>query len=64
MRPRTCAVCIGDIVGQTRYEPIGRDDAMVAVCSRCALEEIPDPGEFRRVYIGRKSRVLRIGGGE
>ena len=58
---RTCAVCIGDIVGPVRFEPIGRDDALVPVCSACALEEVADPSVFRRVYVGRRRRA---GGGE
>jgi hypothetical protein len=33
-----CAICGDDIVGVPRREPLGRDDAMVAVCDDCATE--------------------------
>lgn len=33
---KTCAICVGDIVGEPRREPLGRGDAMVNVCSDCA----------------------------
>ena len=31
-----CAICIADIVGEPVFEPLGKDDALVAVCHRCA----------------------------
>lgn len=33
-----CALCLRDIVGPPRMEPLGRNDALVACCSRCTGE--------------------------
>jgi hypothetical protein len=33
-----CAICGDDIVGEVRREPLGKDDALVAVCDDCATK--------------------------
>jgi hypothetical protein len=44
-RSVSCAVCVSPIDGDALYEPIGRDDALVPVCARCARDPVPDPPE-------------------
>lgn len=34
----TCAICVSTIRGEVLREPLGRNDAMVAVCSSCSTE--------------------------
>ncbi len=34
----SCAICTAVIVGTPRREPLGRNDALVSVCSACATE--------------------------
>lgn len=46
-----CAVCICDITGPVRREPIGKDDALVAVCERCAKESVKLPPVRHVVYV-------------
>jgi hypothetical protein len=41
--PRTCAICVEPIRGEVYLEPIGLNDAIVAACSRCAVQAVPDP---------------------
>ena len=40
MTARTCAICVGDIVGDVRMEPLGRNDALVACCERCVTRHV------------------------
>lgn len=55
-----CAVCIGDVDGEVRLEPLGRNDALVPVCGGCATKtpRDPAPGEYRykQGYAPRWSR--------
>jgi hypothetical protein len=39
-RPGFCALCLDPIADVVRREPLGKNDALVAVCDSCALEEI------------------------
>jgi hypothetical protein len=34
----TCAICTDDITGPVHREPLGRNEALVAVCDACATE--------------------------
>lgn len=47
-----CAICVSDR-GEFVREPIGKDDALVTVCRRCATEEVPEPEERHVVRVVR-----------
>lgn len=44
--PSSCAICVAFIVGAPTYEPLGRDDAMVAICAKCSF--VPPPRKLGR----------------
>lgn len=59
-----CATCLAYIDGEPNYEPLGRDDAVVALCNRCAFTEVV-PKEHVSAHQMRGSqsdedRALRI----
>jgi len=48
-----CAICASEIVGEPYREPLGRDNALVNVCSRCNDEVVPERDHlFGRLGIG------------
>ena len=56
MNPRpvkpTCAICAAEIAGAPRLEPLGKHDAMVAVCDACATEHPRERHGPERAYEG------------
>lgn len=55
-----CAICTASITGPVQREPLGRNDALVPVCNRCATES---PREGRYSFGAVTGRGLRIGDG-
>ncbi len=57
-----CAVCVRTIKGAPRMEPIGKNDALVAVCEDCATVEVPEPELGNHVVVKepRDDRAARI----
>lgn len=45
-----CAICADPIVGEGVLEPLGRDDALVRVCDRCATEKPVEKVYARQAY--------------
>ena len=59
----SCGVCADVIVGLPYREPLGRNDALIPVCKRCATEEVGPPStQPRRTVTNRvlDPRALRI----
>jgi hypothetical protein len=56
--PTFCAICTNDLGGSDRREPMGRDGAMVAVCTPCATEP---PSSGRYSFSGESSRGMTDG---
>lgn len=61
----SCAVCADGIDGEPHFEPIGRDDALVPVCSSCAFDEVVpreelSASDFAREPEGVDSRSARV----
>ena len=56
----TCAICARPCIGELHQEPLGRNDAMVNVCSRCATEV---PRESDHLFGGEVGRGLGFGTG-
>lgn len=55
-----CAICSTAITGPVHREPLGRDEALVPVCKRCATES---PREGRYSFGALTGKALRIGDG-
>jgi hypothetical protein len=56
-----CAICGDDIVGEVRREPLGKDDALVAVCDDCATKAPQEARGPDRGYQVRESATAREG---
>lgn len=56
----TCAICTADITGPIHREPLGRGNALVPVCYRCATES-PRQGNYS--FGHTSGRGTRIGDG-
>lgn len=54
---KTCALCIGDLGLSYTMEPLGKGDALVAVCFRCSTEEVI-PKEIVRTSSFRERTTL------
>lgn len=55
-----CALCTGPCVGDLHREPLGKDDALVNVCARCATE-VPREGDH--LFGGSTGRGVGCGTG-
>ena len=63
-QPGFCALCLDPIADVVRREPLGKNDALVAVCDGCAYEEIKPKHRLtahtRREPPALSSRAYRI----